>query len=161
MAGSTDRIEKKVLLRASRERVWRAISDSREFGAWFGVKLAGPFVAGTPIRGSITPTVADPEAAKLQEPYEGMQFDIEVDRIEPLQLFSFRWHPFAIEKGVDYSREPMTLVVFTLDEQPGGTLLTVTETGFDKLPGERRKKAFPANEGGWAFQMKLVEKYLG
>jgi uncharacterized protein YndB with AHSA1/START domain len=157
---TTDKIEKKVLLRAPRERVWKAISDSKQFGAWFGVEFDGPFVAGKRITGRMTPTKADAEVAKMQEAYAGMKFDYTVDRIEPMQLFSFRWHPFAIDPKVDYSHEPTTLVVFALEEVPGGTQLTITETGFDSIPLERRAKAFAANEGGWAKQIELITKYL-
>jgi uncharacterized protein YndB with AHSA1/START domain len=160
MASNTDRIEKKVLLRAPRERVWRAISDSKQFGSWFGVAFDEPFVAGKPITGKMFTTTVDAEVAKRQEPYIGFAFEFEVDRVEPMRLFSFRWHPFAMDKGVDYSKEPSTLVVFELDEASGGTMLTVTESGFDRIPLERRAKAFAANEGGWAAQMKLIEKYL-
>lgn len=155
-----DRIEKKLTLRAPVSRVWRAISDAREFGTWFGVEFDGPFVAGAHITGKITPTKVDPEVAKLQEPHTGKAFDFTVDRIEPERLFSFRWHPFAVEPGVDYSKEPATLVVFELTEVQGGTQLTISESGFDRIPLERRAKAFAANEGGWAHQLKLVEKYL-
>jgi len=160
MTKTTDRIEKKILLRAPLDRVWRAISDAREFGAWFGVAFDGPFVAGQPITGKMTPTQVDAEVAKMQEPYEGRAFDITVDRIEPERLFSFRWHPFAIEPGVDYSKEPSTLVVFELTKVEGGTLLTITESGFDGIPLERRVKAFTANEGGWEKQTQLIEKYV-
>ncbi len=160
MATNTDRIEKKVLLRAPRERVWRAISDSKEFGSWFGVKFDGPFVAGTRMLGKIVPTTVDPEVAQRQKQYEGTPFEWTVDRVEPMRLFSFSWHPFAMEPGVDYSKEPTTLIVFELEEASGGTMLTVTESGFDRIPLERRAKAFAANEGGWTAQMKLIEKYL-
>ena len=160
MSTNTDRIEKKVLLRAPRERVWRAISDSRQFGSWFGVEFSDPFVAGTAITGKIVPTTVDAEVAARQKPYEGFRFEFLVDRIEPMRLFSFRWHPFAMDTGVDYSKEPTTLVAFELEEASGGTLLTVTESGFDRIPLERRAKAFAANEGGWTAQMKLIEKYL-
>jgi uncharacterized protein YndB with AHSA1/START domain len=160
MGTDTDRIEKKVMLKAPRARVWRAISDSREFGSWFGVKLDGPFVPGARATGTIVPTTADAEVAKTQKSYEGKKFDFTVDRVEPERLFSLRWHPFAVDPEVDYSKEPTTLVVFTLEEVPGGTLLTVTETGFDRVPLERRAKAFAMNEQGWAAQMKLIEKYL-
>src|SRR5258707_12675107 len=115
MATNTDRIEKKVLLRAPRERVWRAISDSKEFGSWFGVKFDGPFVAGTRMLGKMVPTTVDPEVAARQKVHEGMAFDFTIDRVEPIRLFSFRWHPFAIERGVDYSKEPTTLIVFELE----------------------------------------------
>ena len=157
----SDRIIKQVLLKAPHARVWHALTDAEAFGEWFGVRFEGPFVAGAPLRGVITPTVVDPDVAAAQKPYAGMAFEITVDRIEPPRLFSFRWHPFAIEPGVDYSKEPATLVEFTLDDQPGGILLTVTESGFDRIPLERRAKAFAANEGGWAKQMTLIEKYLG
>ena len=160
MASSTDRIEKSVLLRAPRECVWRAISDSKQFGRWFGVQFDGPFVAGASIVGKMVPTTVDAEVAKSQEPYKGYRFEFAVDRVEPMRLFSFRWHPFAVDSGGDYSKEPTTLVAFQLDEVPDGTKLTVTESGFDQIPIERRAKAFAANEGGWAAQMKLIEKYL-
>jgi uncharacterized protein YndB with AHSA1/START domain len=160
MASSTDRIEKQVLLRAPRDRVWRAISDAKEFGTWFGVDFDGPFVAGARLTGRIVPTKVDAEIAKAQSPYAGKPFEVTIDRIEPMRLFSFRWHPFAVDAGVDYSKEPATLVTFELEEAPGGTRLTITESGFDRLPPERRAKAFASNEQGWAAQAKLVEKYL-
>jgi len=156
----TDRIEKHVLLRAPLARVWQALTDAREFGRWFGVAFEGPFVAGAPLHGVIAPTQADPEVAGMQQAHAGKPFDITVDRIEPPRLFSFRWHPYAIEPGADYSKEPTTLVVFTLEAQAGGVLLTVTESGFDGIPLERRAQAFAANEGGWAIQMTLIEKHL-
>jgi len=160
MGTDTDRIEKKVLLRAPRERVWRAISDASQFGSWFGVEFAGPFVAGATTIGKLVPTTVDPEAAKRQKQYEGFKFEFAIDRIEPQRLFSFRWHPFAVERGVDYSKEPATLVTFELEQQADGTMLTVTESGFDRIPLERRAKAFAANEQGWTAQIKLIEKYL-
>ena len=160
MASSTDRIEKTVVLRAPRERVWRAISDSKQFGKWFGVEFEGPFVAGASIVGKMVPTSVDAEIAKRQEPYRGHRFEFQVERVEPMRLFSFRWHPFAMDSNVDYSKEPTTLVAFHLDEVSDGTKLTVTESGFDQIPLERRAKAFAANEGGWAAQMTLIEKYL-
>jgi uncharacterized protein YndB with AHSA1/START domain len=160
MPTNTDRIKKSVLLRAPRERVWRAISDSKQFGSWFGVQFDGPFKAGSPIVGRIVPTSVDPEVAKTQKPYEGLMFEFSVDRIEPMRLFSFRWHPFAVDSAVNYSKEPSTLVAFQLEEVAEGTMLTVTESGFDQIPLERRAKAFAANEGGWTAQMKLIEKYL-
>ena len=160
MGSSTDRIEKSVLLRAPRERVWRAISDSKQFGSWFGVEFDEPFVAGKSIVGKMVTTSVDAEVAKRQEPYKGHRFEFTVDRVEPMRLFSFRWHPFAMDSKVDYSNETPTLVAFVLEEVQGGTKLTVTESGFDQIPIERRAKAFAANDGGWAAQMKLVEKYL-
>lgn len=157
---NTDRIEKKILLRAPRNRVWRALSDSTEFGTWFGVKFAGPFTPGRSIRGVIVTTTVDPEVAKAQKPYEGLPFDITVERMEPERLFSFRWHPFAVESGVDYSVEPTTLVAFMLEEVADGVMLTVTESGFDEIPLERRAKAFTANEQGWGIMIKLIGEYL-
>ncbi len=155
-----DRIEKKITLRAPISRVWNAISDAQQFGEWFGVAFDGPFVAGTRLTGKIRPTTVDPEVAKLQEPHEGKAFEFTVDRIEPQRLIAFRWHPFAIEPGADYSTEPTTLIVFELAEVPGGTLLTISESGFDGIPLKRRAEAFKANEGGWEHQSKLIEKYL-
>jgi uncharacterized protein YndB with AHSA1/START domain len=160
MATDNDGIEKKVLLRAPLERVWHAVSDARQFGAWFGVAFDGPFVPGARMTGRIVPTQVDEEVARLQKPYEGRAFEVTVDRIEPERLFSFRWHPFAIDPAVDYSSEPTTLVVFELQEVEGGTLLSITESGFDGIPLARRAQAFAANEGGWTHQANLIEKYL-
>ena len=157
---STDRIEKKILLRAPRNRVWRALADSTEFGTWFGMKFDGPFAPGTCVRGVIAPTTVDAEVAKAQKPYEGFPFKFTIEQMEPERLLSFRWHPFAVEPGVDYSAEPTTLVVFALEEAPNGTTLTVTESGFDQIPLARRAKAFTANEGGWGMAVKLIEQYL-
>jgi uncharacterized protein YndB with AHSA1/START domain len=157
---ATDRIEKKVLLRAPRARVWRALTDAEEFGRWFGVKFDGPFTPGAPLRGVIVPTTVDADVARAQQEYEGMPFEITVDRIEPEQLFAFRWHPFAVERGVDYSSEPTTLVVFALEDAANGIMLTVTESGFDRIPLARRAKAFSANERGWGMVVKLIEKHL-
>src|SRR6266571_4232323 len=127
---NTDRIEKKILLRAPRERVWRALSDSTEFGAWFGMKFDGPFAPGKPVRGVIVTTTVDAEVAKAQKAHEGKAFEIVIDRIEPQRLFSFRWHPHAIDPAVDYSAEPMTLVTCVLQDAADGIQLTVTESGF-------------------------------
>ena len=160
MEADTSRIEKKVLLRAPLARVWSAISDARQFGAWFGVAFDGSFVPGARTIGKIVPTTVDEEVAKLQKPHEGKPFEITVDRLEPMRLFSFRWHPFAIDPTVDYSSEPTTLAVFQLETVAGGTLLTITESGFDAIPLARRAQAFTANEGGWTHQTKLIEKYL-
>jgi len=136
------------------------ISDAAGFGRWFGVRFDGPFAAGATLKGKITPTMADPEVAQRQKPYEGVTFDFAIERIEPMRTFSFRWHPYAVEQGVDYSREPTTLVVFTLEEVGEGTMLTVTESGFDRISVERRARAFANNEQGWETQTRLIEKYL-
>jgi len=157
---SSDRIEKKIVLKAARERVWRAISDAACFGEWFGVEIDGPFVAGKEATGRIVATKVDAEVARLQEPYRGLAWRIVVERIEPMTLFSFRWHPFAVDPAHDFSKEPMTLVTFELAEIAGATLLTITESGFDGIPIERRAKAIEANDGGWTHQAKLIEVYL-
>ena len=157
---STDRIEKKIVLRAPRERVWRAISDSKQFGTWFGIDLEGPFEPGKRVTGRMTPTKVDREVAKMQEPYAGYPFEWTVERVEPMKMISFRWHPFAIDPKKDYSGEPTTLIVFELADAPDGVALTITESGFDKLPPERRAEAFKANAGGWEAQARLIEKYL-
>jgi uncharacterized protein YndB with AHSA1/START domain len=157
---NANRIEKKIVLKASRERVWRAISDPACFGAWFGVEIDGPFVAGKAATGRVAPTKVDPEIARLQEPYLGLPWRVVVERIEPMRLFSFRWHPFAIDAAHDYADEPTTLVTFELAEGEGGTLLSITESGFEHIPLDRRAKAMEANDGGWAHQTKLIEKYL-
>jgi len=157
---STDRIEKKILLHAPRNRVWRALADSTEFGSWFGMKFDGGFEPGASMRGVIVPTTVNAEVAKAQKPYEGLPFDIIIEKMEPERLFSFRWHPNAVEPGVDYSAEPTTLVVFALEDVADGVMLTVTESGFDQIPLERRAKAFSANEGGWSVMVEVIEEYL-
>ena len=157
---SRDKIEKHVVLHAPLTRVWDAIADSQKFGAWFGVTFDGPFVAGLHVTGKIRPTTVDPEVAKLQAPYEGKTFDFYVETIEPKRRISFRWHPYAVEPGIDYSKEPTTLIVFELEETGANTSLTITETGFDQIPLERRAKAFAANDGGWTMQTTLLSKYL-
>ena len=156
----TDRIEKKILLHAPVKRVWRALSDSTEFGTWFGMKFDGPFAPGAAVRGVIAPTKVNAEVARAQKEYEGLPFEITIEKMEPERLFSLRWHPFAVERGVDYSAEPTTLVVFALEEVADGVLLTVTESGFDRIPLARRAKAFKANEEGWGMVVKLIEEYL-
>ena len=150
MNASTDRIERKILLKAPRSRVWRALSNAEEFGSWFGVALEGKaFAAGERTQGHIT-----------YPGYEHLLFDVLVDRVEPERLLSMRWHPAAIDPAVDYSKEPTTQVVFELAEAEGGTLLSLVESGFDKIPPERRPEAFRMNSGGWDEQMKNIEKHV-
>jgi uncharacterized protein YndB with AHSA1/START domain len=156
----TDRIQKTVLLRAPIARVWSAISDATQFGSWFGVAFDGPFAPGKLMAGKVVPTTVDPEVAKMQEPHAGASFELTVDRVEPMALFSFRWHPFAIDPAVDYSGEPTTLVTFELVEVAEGTQLTITESGFDGIPLHRRGSAFEMNANGWAAQVQLVEKFV-
>ena len=157
---NTDRIEKQIVLQAPIARVWDAVSNSQAFGSWFGAAFEGPFAAGARLAGRIVPTSVDPEVAKLQKPHEGKAFEFWVDQIEPMRKISFRWHPYAVEPGIDYSKEPTTLIVFELEETGAKTSLTITETGFDKIPLERRAKAFAANDGGWTMQTTLISKYL-
>lgn len=161
MAASVpDRIEKQVMLNAPLSRVWKAIADSRQFGSWFGVTFDAPFKAGERIVGKIAPTTVDPQVAEMQKPYQGMRFEITIDRIEPERLFSFRWHPAAIDPKVDYSNEPTTLVEFRLEPVGDAVRLTIVESGFDKVPPSRRAEAFKMNEGGWSAQVMLIQKYI-
>jgi len=157
---SSDRIEKEVLLRAPLERVWRAISNADEFGRWFGVRFDGPFVPGAAVTGVITPTTVDDEVARAQEPHAGKADTWEIVAVEPQRRLAFRWHPYAVESGADYSQEPTTLVEFTLDETADGVLLRIVESGFDAIPADRRASAFEAHSEGWAAQTRLVQKYL-
>lgn len=157
---STDRIEKQILLHAPRERIWRALSDSREFEKWFGIRFDAPFVPGAHMRGTIVGTTVDAQVAEAQRQHAAVPFEITIEEIEPERLFSFRWHPAAVDPGVDYSAEPATLIVFTLEDAPDGILLTVTESGFDQIPLARRAKAFSDNQQGWAIVVDLLAKYL-
>lgn len=157
---STDQIQKTIILQATPERVWKAVSDHTEFGAWFGVEMDGPFVPGQEAVGRIVPTQVDAEVARLQEPYRGTAFRIRVEQVDPMRLFSFRWHPFAVDQTQNYDAEPMTLVTFELATVDAGVRLTITETGFDQLPVGRREMALKANDGGWEHQTRLVDRYL-
>lgn len=157
---SEDRIEKRIVLRAPRDRVWRALTESSEFGSWFGMKLDGPFVPGARVRGVIVPTIVDASVAAAQKEYEGFPVEIIIEKIEPKRLFSFRWHPYAVDREADYTTEPTTLVEFVLEGAPGGVMLTVSESGFDRIPLARRAKAFMANEQGWTMVVTLIEKYV-
>lgn len=160
MPRDTDRIEKRILLRAPRARVWEAITDAEQFGVWFGAQFDGPFVAGARISGRIKPTQVDPDVAKAQQAYDGTPFEIVIDRIEPQRCFTFRWHPYPPGEEADLAREPMTLVAFDLEEVEGGTMLTISESGFDQVPLARRAEVFTSNEQGWSIQVTLIEKYL-
>src|SRR5277367_6034746 len=145
----SDRVEKRIELKAPVSRVWRALTDYREFGEWFRVKLEGPFVVGKEARGQIT-----------HPGYEHLQMTMVVQKIEPERLFSYTWHPYAIDPKVDYSQETPTLVEFTLEKSATGTLLTLTESGFGKIPAHRRDEALRMNTGGWDAQMKNIERYV-
>ena len=142
-------IDKQIDLRAPIARVWRALTDYREFGQWFGVKLEQPFAVGRVARGRIT-----------YPGYEHLILEATVVTLEPERLFSFTWHPYAIDPAVDYSAEPPTLVEFRLEAIAAGTRLRVTESGFDKIPAGRRPLALRMNDGGWAEQMKNIERHV-
>lgn len=145
----TDRIEESVELKASLSRVWRALTDHREFGTWFRVELDTPFAPGKTVRGRIT-----------HPGYEHMKWEMVVQKMEPERLFSFTWHPYAVDPDQDYSSEVPTLVEFTLEKIATGTLLRVVESGFDKLPDKRRLEAFRMNETGWSEQMKNFARHV-
>jgi uncharacterized protein YndB with AHSA1/START domain len=157
---TTDRIERVIVLRAPPRRVWRALSDATEFGHWFGITFQERFVPGATVHGVISGTKVDPEAARAMESVVGVPLVITIERMEPEKVFSFRWHPHASDRSVDYSEEPTTLVVFELEAVPEGTRLKVTESGFDRVPSHRRRAAFEANSAGWDMQMALVGKHL-
>ena len=146
---ANNRIEKQIDLKAPVSRVWRALTDYREFGEWFRVKLEGPFVVGKVSRGQLT-----------FPGYEHLQMEVVVQTIEPERYFSYTWHPYAIDPKVDYSKETPTLVEFRLEKSAKGTLLMVTESGFDKIPSDRRLEAFRMNDNGWAQQLKHIESYV-
>jgi uncharacterized protein YndB with AHSA1/START domain len=144
-----DRIEKTIELKAPISRVWRALTDHHEFGKWFRVRLDGPFVPGQVSRGRIT-----------YPGYEHLKWEAVVQKMEPERLFSFTWHPYAVDPNKNYSGEPSTLVEFTLQPTATGTLLRVVESGFDNLPSNRRDEAFRMNEGGWSIQIENIAQHL-
>lgn len=146
---STDRIEKRVTLKAPRSRVWKALTRHDEFGKWFGVNLENGFAEGTTVRGNIT-----------IKGYEHATLEMKIERLDPENLFSYRWHPYAVDTKTDYSSEPMTLVEFRLADAADGTLLTIVESGFDRIPAARRAEAFRMNDNGWTGQIKNIERYV-
>ena len=145
----TDRIEKRVALRAPISRVWRALTDAKEFGSWFRVALEGSFAEGATVRGRIT-----------YPGYEHLTLEMVIERIEAPRYFAYRWHPYAVDPKADYSREPMTLVEFRLEETKDGTLLTIVESGFDRIPLARRDEAFRMNDNGWSEQTRNLERHV-
>ncbi|HEY3668983.1 MAG TPA: SRPBCC family protein [Polyangiaceae bacterium] len=146
---SSNSIKKKVVLSAAKARVWRALSDSAEFGEWFRLKLEGPFREGATVRGRIT-----------HPGYEHVTVELQVEKVEPERYFAYRWHPYATDTKLDYSAEPTTHVEFQLEEAKGGTLLTITESGFDRIPAGRRAEAFRMNDGGWTAQAENIRKHV-
>jgi uncharacterized protein YndB with AHSA1/START domain len=145
---TADRIEKTTILRAPQSKVWRALSDASQFAEWFGITLSEPFTVGRTVKGKLT--------------MRGQDFPIEfaIERIDPEELFAYRWHPYAIDPKTDYSAEPMTLVEFRLKSVPEGTELTVTESGFDRIPAHRRDEAYRMNDGGWKSQIERLRGYV-
>jgi uncharacterized protein YndB with AHSA1/START domain len=146
---AVDRIEKKSFISAPLARVWRAISDAREFGQWFRVSLEAPFAEHTTVHGKVT-----------YPGYEHLTVEMVVERIEPERYFSYRWRPHAVNPDYDYSKEPMTLVEFRLEATDDGTWLTIVESGFEGIPAARRAEAFRMNEGGWTQQIANIEKHV-
>ncbi len=144
----SDRIEKRIDLKAPVSRIWRALTDHREFGEWFRVSIDGPFVPGQAARGPIN-----------NPGYEYLKWEAVVQKMEPEHLFSFTWHPYAVNPDTDYSKETPTLVEFRLGKTAAGTLL-LTESGFDKIPSGRRAEALRRNDGGWTEQMKNIERHV-
>lgn len=146
---ASDQIQKQVLLRVSPARVWQALSNAEEFGRWFGVRFTGPFATGTIARGRVT-----------HPGYDHITLELQIERMEPERLIAWRWHPNNIDSAYDYSVEPTTLVVFELQPVPEGTLLTVTESGFDSIPLARRAEAYRGNEAGWDGQMQAIAAHV-
>jgi uncharacterized protein YndB with AHSA1/START domain len=146
---TTDRIEKEIVLRAPRSRVWRALTDAEQFGAWFGIKLDGAFAPGSHVYGRLT-----------SPPFEQVTIDFAIERMDPENRLSYRWHPYPLEPGVDYSSEPTTLVEFELEEVAGGTHVRVVESGFDRIPPARRAEAFKMNNAGWDEQLENIARYV-
>lgn len=146
---SSDVIEKEIVVRAPRGKVWRALTDSQEFGRWFQAKMTDPFVPGRCALGRIT-----------YPGYEHLTFEVHVERMEPERLFAWRWHPYAVDPRQDYSAEPMTLVVFELEDVAEGTRIRVKESGFDQIPLARRAEAFRMNSNGWAEQVQNIARYV-
>jgi uncharacterized protein YndB with AHSA1/START domain len=144
-----NQIEKRIELNAPVSRVWRALTDYREFGEWFRVKLNGPFLPGQVSQGHIT-----------YPGYEHLRWEAVVQTMEPERLFSFTWHPYSVDPQIDYSKETPTLVEFRLEQTTGGTLLLLIESGFEKIPSERRPEAFRMNDGGWTEQMNNIENHV-
>lgn len=146
---STDRIETRIEVKATRARVWRALADAKEFGAWFGMQLDGPFAVGKTVKGRLT-----------VKGHEGVTLELQVVRMESARAFAYRWHPYAIDPKVDYTKEPTTLVEFQLEDIADGTVVVIVESGFDQIPLSRRMEAFRMNQAGWASQVKNLVRYV-
>jgi uncharacterized protein YndB with AHSA1/START domain len=144
-----DHIERSIVIPAPRSQVWAALTDARQFGEWFRVNLRGAFEPGARVTGRVT-----------EKDYEHIPVEMTIGKMEREKLFSWRWHPAAINPSIDYSREPTTLVEFKLEDAPGGTRLSLMESGFGDLPGERRDAAYRMNYEGWGIQMNRIEEYV-
>jgi len=149
VTSSTDKIEKRVVLKAPQARVWRAISDSGEFGTWFQMRFESAFAEGKAVKAQV-----------LVPGYEHVKAEFQIVRISPQDYFAYRWHPYAVDPKVDYSGEPTTLVEFRLTPSGQDTVLTIVESGFDQIPPARRAEAFRMNDGGWTAQVKNIERYV-
>ncbi len=149
--GNSDRIERSIVIQVPRRRVWRALTTPDEFGRWFGANLEGQvFEAGQGARGPL-----------VYPGYEHIVFDVIVERIEVMELFSYRWHPYAVDPSTDYAAEQPTLVTFTLADAPrNSTLLTVVESGFDLVPLHRRLEAFRMSSRGWEYQLDNLMQHV-
>lgn len=160
MKTDTDHIQRQIEIQAPRSRVWQAIADSQQLGSWFGLRIEGPFKKGSIVRAKRVPSsVAEPSGTSCSS--DAPDLTMSIESIEPENRFSFRWHPFSYDPKYDYSKEPMTLVVFELTEIPGGTRVTVTESGFDALSPARRAEAFPKHEQGWPIQLDRIRRFVG
>jgi uncharacterized protein YndB with AHSA1/START domain len=156
----SDRIETTLVLPHSREKVWRAISEAQLFGEWIGLCDHGEFACGEWFTAKMAPTRFSAEFAKLQEPHRGLPVKMWIARIDPMAVFCFRFHPFAVDPHLDYSHEPMNEVAFVLQDSPDGTRVTITESGFDQIPPDRRAQAYAINERGWSLATQALESYL-
>jgi len=149
VAAELSRIEKKIVIRAPRQRVWRALTSIEEFSKWFRVESDDQFAPGARVR-----------MVSTHESCKGVAFYVDIQEMTPERLFSWRWHPGLPEPGVDYSKEPTTLVEFRLEDVEGGTMVRVVESGFDRLSLERRARIYEGNEAGWQHQMVSLEQYV-
>lgn len=156
----SDRIDRRVKIRASRDAVWRAVSEAELFGRWFGVRFDGAFRAGAQLRGRICPTEVDPEVAKLQAPHAGAEFDFEVATVEPMREIAFRWRPNGVSQSPEARNGPMTRIVFRLRAEADGVELSISEIGFDQLSEPARSAAHASSSAGWTHQADLVRRFV-
>jgi len=146
---SQDRIEKTVDLKAPVARVWRAITDYRQFGEWFRVRLDGPFEVGKTTTGQIT-----------YPGYEHMTWTSVTEQLEPERLFAFSWPPGDVDPDTRYDDDAKVIVEFHLEPIDGGTRLTIVETGFLQFPEPKRLEVLRSNEQGWDIQAENIAQYV-